>query len=187
MQTRATSRPARCGISIRHWSARRGLKAFVYQFVGPTEEAPAHHFELLVGDDPMGAAGRTSCRDLSRHRGGHRLLPLLGHQASSARIRHRRRRRQACRPRAARAPRQHGQVSAVGDGLQVPRAAAAHEAAADRGERRAARARIRLTPCSSPSSWPVRRCRWRRCTTPRTSRARTCAKGTPSSSRRLAT
>ncbi len=26
---------------------RRGLKAFVYQFVGPTGEAPAHHFELL--------------------------------------------------------------------------------------------------------------------------------------------
>jgi DNA ligase (NAD+) len=27
--------------------ARRGLKAFVYQYVGPTEDAPAQHFELL--------------------------------------------------------------------------------------------------------------------------------------------
>jgi DNA ligase (NAD+) len=28
--------------------ARRGLKAFVYQYVGPTEGAPTHHFELLA-------------------------------------------------------------------------------------------------------------------------------------------
>jgi DNA ligase (NAD+) len=28
--------------------ARRGLKAFVYQYVGPTEEAPTDHFELLT-------------------------------------------------------------------------------------------------------------------------------------------
>ncbi|HET7218036.1 MAG TPA: NAD-dependent DNA ligase LigA [Vicinamibacterales bacterium] len=34
--------------------ARRGLKAFVYQYVGPTEDAPTHHFELLTA---LGAWG----------------------------------------------------------------------------------------------------------------------------------
>ena len=53
-----------------------------------------------------------------------------------ARVRHRRRRRQARRPRAPRAPRQHREVPALGDRVQVRRAAAAHQAAADRGERR---------------------------------------------------
>jgi DNA ligase (NAD+) len=34
--------------------ARRGLKAFVYQYVGPTDAAPTHHFDLL---EALGAWG----------------------------------------------------------------------------------------------------------------------------------
>ena len=53
-----------------------------------------------------------------------------------------------------------------------------HEAAGDRASTSAGPARSRRTPCSSRSSSPARRSRWRRCTTPRTSRARTCARAT---------
>ena len=111
----------------------------------------------------------------------------VGRRAARPRVRHRRRRHQGRRPRAAREARDDREVSAVGDGVQVPGAAGAHEAAAGSTSTSGAPARTRPTRCSSRCSSPARRSRWRRCTTPRTSRARTCAKGTRSSSKRRAT
>ena len=79
------------------------------------------------------------------------------------------------------------QVSALGDRLQVSRRAGARRGCSRSTSTSAAPARSRRTPCSSRCSSPARRSRWRRCTTPRTSRARTSAKATRSSSRRPAT
>ena len=135
-RTRATSPPGRCGISIPRWSRAAGSRPSSISTSGPTEGAPIEHVGAAVGVDGMGASGRAACGRVRRHRCRHRLLPRMGHEAAAARVRHRRRRRQARRPRAARAARQHGQVSALGDRVQVRGAAAADEAAADRGERR---------------------------------------------------
>ena len=102
-------------------------------------------------------------------------------------LRHRRCRHQGRRPRAARAPRHHEQVPALGDRVQVSGGAADDHAAADRGQRGPHRSGDARSPCWSRCSSPARRSRWRRCTTPTTSRARTSATATRRRSRRPAT
>ena len=67
------------------------------------------------------------------------------------------------------------EVSALGDGVQVSRPAGDDGPRAGLRSTSGGPARSRRTPCSSRCSSPARRSRWRRCTTPRTSRARTSA------------
>ena len=60
--------------------------------------------------------------------------------------------------------------------FKFPAAAGDDRAPEDRGQRRADRRGRRRTPSWSRCFSPARRSRWRPCTTPRTSRARICAK-----------
>ncbi len=57
-QSRATPPPGRCGISIPALVASRGLAAFVYQLVGPTDGAPAD----ALTETAVGACARGGCR-----------------------------------------------------------------------------------------------------------------------------
>ena len=76
-----------------------------------------------------------------------------------------------------RAARDDREVPALGDRVQVPGAAGARRGCCGSTSTSAAPAPSRRSPCSSRSSSPARRSRWRRCTTTRKSRARTSAKG----------
>ena len=79
----------------------------------------------------------------------------VGRQAADARLRHRRRRHQGRRPRAARAARRDGEVSALGDRVQVPGAAGDDHAARRSTSTSAAPAPSRRTRCSSRCCSPA--------------------------------
>ena len=167
--------------------ATRGLLAWTYQLVAEPAVVPPTHDALLQTLAGVGPAGRAPLAALRRHRRGVGLLRGVGRGAQDARLRDRRRRRQGERPGRARAARHDQQVSALGDRVQVSGRAGHDRAARDPRERRAHRRRHAVRRARAGASWPGRRSRWRRCTTPTTSRARTSAKATRSSSRRPAT
>ena len=104
--------------------------------------------------------------------------------AARPRVRHRRRRHQGRRPRAARAAWGRRRSFRAGRRRSSSRRSRRTRSCCRSTSTSAGPARTRRTPSSSRCSSPARRSRWRRCTTPRTSRARTCARGTRSSSRR---
>ncbi len=169
--------------------ARRGLRAFIYQLVGPADGAPAEHLGDALGADarwglpvephwrpratastrssPSAATGTRSGRTLEFDTDGVVVkvddLALRERLGSTAKF-----------PRWATA-------------FKFPAQQATHEAAPDRGERRPHRRRHAVRRARAGVRSPARRSRWRRCTTPRTSPARTSARATPSSSRRAAT
>ena len=129
--------------------SKRGLGAFTYQVV-TRDVRPRPHASAEADLSPPRRHVRT-CSTAMRDWG----LPVEPHwrrcdgiddvvafcqewadKRPDARLRHRRRRHQGRRPGAARAARRDGEVSALGDRVQVSRAAGAHEAAPDRRQRR---------------------------------------------------
>ncbi len=113
--------------------SKRGLSAFVYQLVVRRGQARRAR---SAPDAPLTRRRSTPMRDwglpvephwrrCDEHRRRRRVLRGVGRQAADARLRHRRRRHQGRRPRAARAARRDGEVPALGDGVQVPGAAGA--------------------------------------------------------------
>ena len=87
-------------------------------------------------------------------------------EAARPRVRHRRRRRSSSTTsRCASGSGSDGEVPALGDRLQVPGGAGAHEAAADRGERRPHRRGHAVRRARAGVARRHDRSRWRRCTT----------------------
>ena len=161
---------------------RRRLGAFTYQLVGArrTGIAGRRHAGAARGDARMGAAGRAALSALRRDRRGHRVLPRLGRQAP---------RRSNSTPTASSSSWTTWRC-AIGWAPPPSFRAGPPPSSSPRSRSRpscwrststsAAPARTRRMPCSSRCSSPDRRSRWRRCTTPRTSRARISAKATRS-------
>ena len=177
--TRATPPPARCGPSTRRWWRAAGSGAYVYQLVVPGERercAPLGDARgaARAGGCPSSRTGRAatgSTRCSSSATRWQDTPPL-------ARVRHRRRRRSRsttwrCASDWGRPPSFRG-----GRWRSSSRRSRRRRRSCRSGSTSAGPARSRRMPSSSRSSSPARRSRWRRCTTPRTSRARTCAKAT---------
>ena len=109
-----------------------------------------------------------------------RVLPRVGDEApATLDVRHRRRRRsRSTTSRCASGSGTTAKFPRWATAFKFPRAAGDDDAAAASRSTSAAPAPSRRSPCSSRCSSPARRSRWRRCTTPRTSRARTSARAT---------
>ena len=107
-----------------------------------------------------------------------RAVPGLAGAPRRARLRDRRRRGQGRRRRAAAAPRRRRARPALGDRVEVPAHHRGHEAQRRSSGTSASSATCTPSPRSSPSTSAASRSSWRRCTTRRTSRARTSASAT---------
>ena len=140
--TPATPPPGRCGTWIPRWCRSANLGAFVYQLVGRSLRRPTRADGPQPVDDALGHARAADARHGGCRSSAHwrRCASIdevvafcagVGRQAADPRLRHRRRRRQGRRPGAARAARHHRQVPALGDRLQVPRAAGDDDAEGD--------------------------------------------------------
>ncbi len=124
--------------------AKRGLSAFTYQIVAGRDGVEAisqggSHASMLTAMQEWGLPLEPHWRSLQRHCRGGRVLPGMGRSETHPELRHRRGCRQGGRSGVARTSRHDGKVSALGHGVQVSRAAGAHESAAHPGQRRSNR------------------------------------------------
>jgi NAD-dependent DNA ligase len=105
--------------------AKRGLSAFFYQLVTPDGAGPGARPRARCSPGPARWGLPVEPHWRACH-GIDEVLAFCREWASAprgARLRHRRRRDQGGRPRAARAARRDGEVPALGAGVQVPGAA----------------------------------------------------------------
>ncbi len=175
--------------------AKRGLSAFFYQLVDPTAISGASRRRRRSSHADaratarLGTAGRTALAALRGHRRAGRVLSRSGRERRRAlAVRHRRRRHQARRARRS--------ARTLGTTSKFPRWAIAFKFPAEQrttrlqAHRRQRRPHRRGDAVRGAGAGVHRRhrpSRWRRCTTPTTSRARTSATATGWSSRRPAT
>ena len=147
--------------------------------IGVTEGLDAR---LALGGAGVAARARLPRqrrRQAARHRGrGRRAVPGLAGAPRRAGLRDRRRGRQGRRRRAAAAPRRRRPRPALGDRLEVPAHHRGHDAARGALERRQVRRPAPVRARWSPSTSAASPSSWRRCTTRRTSRARTSGRAT---------
>ena len=137
--TRATPRPARCAISIPRWSRSAGCaRSCIRSSARDGSRAEPHADSCSTRLRAVGAAGRAALEALRRHRRGRRVLRRVGRErARTPRVRDRRRRRQAGRPRAARARWARRRSSRAGRRRSSsPRSRQTTMLDADRGQRR---------------------------------------------------